>query len=85
MKQHGIKIKPCWVILKCEKYEDFFYRKHGFKHTEQSRQAREQNEYIYVTLRSEVNNIIKKVNNIELTLSNIQNELVKKVKGYKVS
>ena len=26
-----------------EKYEDFFYRKHGFKHTEQSRQAREQN------------------------------------------
>ena len=40
MKLLGIKIKIFQIYLPGETYEDFFYRKHGFKHTDQATEAR---------------------------------------------
>ena len=69
-----------------KKYEDFFFRKHGYKHTEQvtfSKQVNVDWENPLTLLRSE--NTIKTQNIQELTikLNNMELQLAKLVKDYK--
>ena len=69
-----------------QKYEDFFFRKHGYKHTEQvtfSKQVNVDLEKKITLLRSE--NIIKTQNIQELTikLNNMELQLANLVRGYK--
>ena len=70
-----------------EKYEDFFYRKHGFKHTEQYNEANTSNmSTLRYVLELEKTNkgLSKRVNNLELIIKNMNVILSKTVKGYKI-
>ena len=68
-----------------EKYEDFFYRKHGFKHTEQSKISKEANVDLETQVRQLTSeNKIQTQNIQELTiqLRNMETQLTKMMKGY---
>ena len=68
-----------------EKYEDFFYRKHGFKHTEQNMISISSNSGIYVRvqeLEKANENKSKKIKSLEIKIQNMDKQLIKKVKDY---
>ena len=71
--------------IRREKYEDFFFRKHGFKHTEQSYESGLFNITFYEKLiLMEKDNVDLKntVKSLEITIKNMESQLTKLVKGY---
>ena len=68
-----------------EKYEDFFYRKHGFKHTDQNKETitiAASTDYRIKLLKTELENIKKTLKLYEIIIRNMNDILIKKVKGY---
>lgn len=69
-----------------EKYEDFFLRKHGYKHTEQGPFSRLNNvglEDQLSMLKKENIDKTQKIKELTIHLKNMEQQLVKLVKGYK--
>ena len=69
-----------------EKYEDFFFRKHGYKHTEQDTYSKQVNvdlETQITQLRSEDKIKTKNIQELTIQLKNMELQLAKLVKGYK--
>ena len=69
-----------------EKYEDFFFRKHGYKHTEQDTYSKQVNvdlETQIAQLRSEDKIKNKNIQELTIQLKNMELQLAKLVKGYK--
>ena len=72
-----------------EKYEDFFYRIHGFEAHEQDDEFKKENEPIYFylgRLENEIKELKKmnlKITQLEIKTENMENELTNKVKDYK--
>ena len=79
------KNKDMLGYISGEKYEDFFYRKHGFKHTEQDIISKNFNSRIYLRVREleEANeNKSKQIKSLEIKIQNMEKQLIKKVKDY---
>ena len=79
------KNKDMLGYLPGEKYEDFFFRKHGFKHTEQANEARTISapaDYRITLLEAELKSVIKRIKVYETIIRNMDEVLTKKVKGY---
>ena len=68
-----------------EKYEDFFYRKHGFKHGDQYKESITINattDYRMSLLETEYDKLLKNMRVYETIIRNMDEILIKKVKGY---
>ena len=69
-----------------EKYEDFFYRKHGFKHGDQYKESitiTATTDYRITLLENDNKMFMKHIKTLTLKIENMQIELSKKVKCYK--
>ena len=79
------KNKDMLGYISGEKYEDFFYRKHGFAHTEQNKETKTiaaSTDYRIKLLKTELENIKKRIIVYETIIRNMDDILIKKVKGY---
>ena len=72
-----------------EKYKDFFFRKHGFKHTDQHKETMTiaaSTDYRITLLQTELENtkktLFKRIKLYEIIIRNMDDILTKKVKGY---
>ena len=79
------KNKDMLAYISNEKYEDFFYRKHGFKHTDQNKETKTiaaSTDYRITLLKTELENIKKRIIVYDTIIRNMDDILIKKVKGY---
>ena len=79
------KNKDMLGYIQGEKYEDFFFRKHGFKHTDQNKETitiAASTDYRIKLLKTELENIKKTIKLYETIIINMDDILIKKVKGY---
>ena len=83
------KNKDMLGYIQGEKYEDFFYRKHGFKHTDQDTETRiiaASTDDRIIMLETKLNNankaLFKRLKLYETVIRNMDDILIKKVKGY---